>query len=224
MASRAIRKTPRTSRTYYCSPSHLPCTLSSWRVAPQHVSSALIKAGYDDREGPRSPKASSRPSAMRSQVPGFHQHLLLSKPRSPRRGIPFHCPTTSRGCRGNAGRAHGCTARVPHTCAVASPQTQIVISRCCQPIRILERGLVACTNSAPVTIPPGLILCPTGWTRGCRRSPAFFAAVDDLEICGRRFARARSLIAKRTNCEGELSPALGWDNDATGREVQKHSR
>ena len=110
---------------------------------------------------------------MRSQIPGFHQHLLLSKPRSPRRGFPFHCPTTSRGCRGNAGRAHGCTARVPHTCAVASPQTRIVISRCCQPIRILEGGLVACTNSAPVTIPPGLILCPTGWTGAAGAAPFF---------------------------------------------------
>ena len=32
------------------------------------------------------------------------------------------------------------------------------------------------------------------------------------------------MIANSTNYEGELSTVSGWGNDATGREVQKHSR
>ena len=51
-----------------------------------------------------------------------------------------------------------------------------------------------------------------------------FSVVDDLEICGRRFVRARPADCKEDKLEGELSTVSGSGSDATGREVQKHSR
>jgi hypothetical protein len=108
----------------------------------------------------------------------------------PHRGHRVQRPSLSHRCRGNAVRAHGCAAAF-RTPTLVSLQTRIVISRCCQSIRILERGAGCVHELGPGDHHRRGLFCASQFGVGRPTLPRIFSVVDDFEISGRRFVRAR---------------------------------